>query len=96
MKKTTTFIMAGVIAAVLSAGSAVAGPGHNVGHHGPQQPHVVTHVQSSPRPGHHHVVHNGGHHHAPHHHHHHHGHHYYRTSTGDWVIATAILLSALI
>lgn len=94
MKKTTTFVMAGVIAAVLSAGSAVAAPMHG-GHHGPQPSHVVTHVHSAPRPGHHHVVHNGGHNHAPHHHHHH-GHHYYRTSTGDWVIATAILLSALI
>ena len=95
MKKTKTFLIAGVIAAVLSAGSAVAAPGHNGGHNAPQQ-HTVVHVQSAPRPGHNHVAHNGGHHHVPAHHHHHHSNCHRCTNTGDFVIATAILLSALI
>lgn len=88
MKKHNLLLVAGAIAVALTAGSANAAPGHG-GHHNVPQ-HTVTHVYSAPRPGHggghhnHHVVHNN------HHHHHHHG-----ASAGDLIIATAILISAI-
>ena len=90
MKKTSKFLMAGVIAAVLSAGSANAAPAHNGGHNAPK-PHTVVQVQPATHHGHHNIAHHGPHHHPrPQHHHHHH-----HTQTGDFIIATAILISAL-
>ncbi|MBO4480766.1 MAG: hypothetical protein J5742_04070 [Alphaproteobacteria bacterium] len=98
MKKTTTLMLAGVIAAVLSIGSADAAPLHNNGHHHAPQQHTVTQVQSVSHQGHNHIAHNGGHHHVqPHHPHHHRPHHHNSgASTGDLIIATAILISAII
>jgi hypothetical protein len=94
MKKTNLFITSVAVAAALCVGSANAAPNRGGGNHAPRQ--FVTHTHGAPRSGgHHHVTH----HHNPaptpvvvsHHHHHHHG-----ARTGDFIIATAILLSALI
>ena len=89
MKKHNLLLAAGAVAVALGTGSAVAAPAHD-GHHGPNH-HPVVHVNNAPRPGH-----NNGHqhHHASSHHHHHH-HHHHGTTTGDLIIATAILISAM-
>ncbi len=79
MKKCFSLVMVGVVAACLSSGSAFAGHGHGGVHHS-QPSHTVVHVAPAPH-SHHHV--------RPHHHHHHHA------DTGDFIIATAILISAL-
>ena len=91
MKKHNLLLVAGAIAVALTAGSANAAPAHGGHHNNMPQQHTVTHVYNAPRPGHgghhnHHVVHNNHH----HHHHHHHG-----ASAGDLIIATAILISAI-
>ncbi len=96
MKKTNLFLTSVAVVAALCVGSANAAPNHGGGHHAPRP--FVTHTHGAPRHGGHHVTHHNpppapvhvSHHHN-HHHHHHHGAH-----TGDWIIATAILLSALI
>ena len=94
MKKTNLFLTSVAVAAALAVGSANAAPNRGGGnHHAPRQ--FVAHTHGAPRHSGHHAVH-----HSPvptpvtvshHHHHHHHGAH-----TGDWIIATAILLSAII
>ena len=86
MKKHKLIIPFVAVAIALSGTAAVASPGHG-GHHGPNH-HPVVHINNVPRPGHH-----NGHHHASSHHHHHH--HHYGTTTGDLIIATAILISAM-
>lgn len=101
MKTKNLFIAAGVIATALTVGSANAAPAH--GGAKPAPSHTVTHVQPAPRPAqpnkhhnahHHNNHHNGGHHTVvvtkPEHHHHHH-----HSDTGSIVLATAILISAL-
>ena len=81
MKKCFSLVMVGVVAACLSSGAAFAGHGHGGAHHShnAQPSHRVVHVVPASHP-HHHM--------RPHHHHHH-------ADAGDFVIATAILISAL-
>ena len=97
MKKQNLFIASVAVAAALCVGSANAAPNRGGGnHHAPRQ--FVTHTHGAPRHSGHHAVH-----HSPvptpvtvSHHHHHHHHHHSGAHTGDFIIATAILLSALI
>lgn len=96
MKKNNLFICAGVIAAVLTVGSANAAPGYH-GATNTYRPHQVTHVQQNPRP----VVHHSSHHHGGHHapapvvvHESHHHHHHHNNTAGNIILATAILVSA--
>lgn len=82
MKKTKLLVLASVLVAVLSVGTADAAPSnHRMGHHQPT--HVVTVVQNNHHGHHHHV--------KPTHHHHHHHHHH---NAGNIFLATAILISA--
>lgn len=87
MKKHNLIIPVIAATIALSGTAAVASPGH--GGHGAPNHHTVTHVYNAPRPGH-----NGGHHHVVHNNHHHH-HHRHGASAGDLIIATAILISAI-
>jgi len=92
MKRTNLFIASVAVVAALFAGSANAAPNHGGGHHAPRP--FVTHTHGVPRHGGHHVVQVVPPAPAPvvhHHHHHHHG-----TRAGDIIVATAILISALI
>ena len=96
MKKQNLFITSVAVVAALCVGAANAAPNHGGGHggHNASRP-VVTHVHNAPRHGGHHTAHHH-HHHTPtpvvvSHHHHHHG-----ADAGDFLIATAILISALI
>jgi len=94
MKKTNLFIVSVAFVAALFVGSANAAPNHGGGHHAPRP--FVTHTHGAPRHGGHHVVQVLPPAPAPmpvvyHHHHHHHG-----TRAGDIIVATAILISALI
>lgn len=91
MKKHKLIIPFVAAAIALSGTAAFASPGHGGGHHGPNH-HPVTHVHHAPRPG--HVVYiGGGHHHGPHHPQPHY--YYHHTKTGDIIVATALLISAL-
>ena len=89
MKKHNLFIATGVVAAALAAGSANAAPANHGGNHHTQPNHTVVHVQSAPRPGHHSNRHHDNHHHQVTHHHHHHD------TAGNIILATAILISAM-
>ncbi len=83
-----------IIACVFAVcgGTAIAGPGGHGQHPNNNHNHTqfVSHVQTMPRPGHVQVVHS-----LPPHHHHHHRPHYHHNVTGDVIVATAILISAL-
>lgn len=90
MKKSKLLLTVCAVVACLAAGSANAAPGHG-GHNHMPSGHVVTHVHNAPHPG-HHTHHHGGHHHnnqVVHHYHH-------SNNTGSFILATAILISALI
>jgi len=89
MKKQTLIIPIVAATVAFSGTGAMAAHGHG-GHHGAPH-HSVVHVNYPPQPG--HVIYIGG----DHHHGHHHGapHYYYRTKTGDIIMATALLVSAL-
>ena len=97
MKKTNLFLTSVAVAAALAVGSANAAPNRGGGNHHAPRP-FVTHTHGAPRHGGHPTAHHNpppapmpvqvSHH---HHHHHHHG-----VRTGDWIVATAILLSAII
>lgn len=77
-------ILGAVLCAILVVGGAEASPRHHQPQH--MQPHHVVHVNHVPRPVSHHC-------HDCHVHHvYHHDHH---SNAGDIIIATAILLSAL-
>ena len=81
MKKTKWFIIVTALIAVISVGNANAAP---MNHH----PHSVqvVHTHTAPR------------HHEPHHHHvvvNHHHHHHHHDTAGNIILATAILVSAL-
>jgi len=95
MKKHNLFFVSVLFVAALFVGTADAAPirgGAN--HHAPRP--FVTHTHGAQRHGGHNFAHHGPTSVVPvvvsqHHHHHHHG-----ARTGDIIIATAILLSALI
>ena len=97
MKKCKIFALAAALVAVLSVGTANAAPAnHKFGHRYPS--HVVTTVQPRHH-NHHNIQHN---HHNVHNHHHQmprpprpHQHHHHHHNVGNVILATAILVSAL-